>query len=378
MLQEAAALAERGEYELASAAYARIVGNGDPEVHVAALLGLADARYRVDDDEGALQSWIVATQAPETSNSWRAWKSIAATRVRQNDLPGAARAYREAERRAPGPERPEIASRLGWLSKEMGQDWQARRYFGRSRTGLGATPIVTYAILAVTIGIGIPVIMGFSGIWYQLFALIKPLVAEGEIWRLVTVVLVHADGPLGIVHLGSNMYALYLVGPLVETLYGRPGMALIYVLCATAGSTASFLFSATPIGVGASGAIFGLFGMLIVGDRVHRPALGRQARALVSQMGMLVVINLVFGFTVGFIDNAAHIGGLVAGAWLGLVLRPKGATLEAFWQRPAPPRAGGPEQRASRGSTWALLQVAGVAALVGALAAGLFVGGVGR
>ncbi|MDQ3493583.1 MAG: rhomboid family intramembrane serine protease [Chloroflexota bacterium] len=333
LLAQAWDLAMASEYEQAAAAYGRLVGNADPEVHVAALLGSAEAKYRLDDEAAALQDWIVATQAPETSNTWRAWKALAAARVREGDVPAAARAYREAERRAPSEERPEISSRLGWLSKEMGEERSSERHFSRSRTGVMPTPLVTWAILAVTVGIGLaqlPYGGSQADPWIAVLGLIKPLVADGELWRLVTVTLVHG----GLIHLGFNMYALFIVGPLVEGLYGSPRFALIYVLTAAAGSAASFVFSPGAISVGASGAVFGLFGMLLVSDRVHKPALTRGARNLTGQIGMLIAINLFLGFSIPNIDNAAHIGGLLAGAWLGFVLVPRDATLSSFWQRP--------------------------------------------
>src|SRR3954469_6875582 len=112
--------AEQGDYATAAGLYQRGVGNADAQLHVAALLGLADARYRLDDETGALQAWITATMAPETPLAWRAWVALAGARVREKDLVGAARAYREAEARAPLQERAAIQSRLGWLNKEMG------------------------------------------------------------------------------------------------------------------------------------------------------------------------------------------------------------------------------------------------------------------
>jgi membrane associated rhomboid family serine protease len=364
LLHDADALVAQGEYDLALPRYLRLVGGSDPEIHVLALLGAAEARYRLDDDEGALQAWIVATQAPETPHTWRAWKALAAARVRQRDLPGAARAYREAERRAPADERPEIASRLGWLSKEMGQDRAAERYFGRSRTGFAPPPVVTYAILGLTVAIGIGTLLPSAELLFGLFALDKSAVADGQWWRLVTVTLVHG----GLLHLAFNMYALYLVGPVVESLYGPVRMLLVYVATAATGSVASFVTS--PIdGVGASGAVFGLFGLLLIGNRVYKPALGRQARALTSQIGMLIAFNLVFGFAVRGIDNAAHIGGLLAGAWLGLILVPRTATLASFWTRP-----GSPAAPASGSGSSVVLRIGGVVALVAVIAIGLAIG----
>lgn len=384
LLEQAWELASTGDWDQSAAAYARLVGNPDPEVHVAALLGLAEARYRLDDDAAALQTWIAATQGPETTNSWRAWKALAAARVRETDLSGATRAYREALRRAPPDERPEIASRLGWLSKESGEAPAAERYFSRSRADLMPRPIATWSILAVTIAIGLSTFLGASNrdLWYELFALDKAAVADGEWWRLVTVVLVHADLSVPF-HLLFNMYALWIVGPFAETLYGSPRFVAIYALTAAAGSAASFVLSPGSVGVGASGAIFGLFGLIFIADRVHRPALTRSARALTSQIGMLVALNLVIGFLLPLVDIWAHIGGLLAGAWLGFVLVPRGATLRSFWSRPGPgaPASPTPSGAGSLGPTIgpqaettrsygadALLRLAAVLALVAVIA----------
>jgi hypothetical protein len=129
--------------------------------------------------------------------------------------------------------------------------------------------------------------------------------------------------------------------------------------------------------VGASGAVFGLFGALLVADRVHKPALTRNARNLTMQIGILIVINLVIGFSIPNIDNAAHIGGLLAGAWLGFVLVPQGARLASYWSRPpvtAPGGVGGPIVGASTRSVpepsrgERLLRLAGVLALVAVIA----------
>ena len=335
-LDAARAAAERGDYQAAAALYSRLIGNPNPNVHVAALLGLADARYRLDDEQGALQTWIAATQGPETPLTWQAWVQLAGARVRESDLPAAARAYREAEQRAPYEERAAIASRLGWLNKEMGNPRTAQRYFGRARTGV-FRPIATYAIIALTAIVSLYVLYGpspTSDALGNLLLLDKHLVQHGEYWRLLTVTLVHAS----LIHLGLNMYALWIIGPIAEALYGRASYVAIYLIAALGGSITSYLFNATPA-VGASGAIFGLFGLVFVSVYVHKPALARQARALTRQIGILIVINLVIGFAPGLnIDFMAHIGGLIVGSWLGFVLLPRGAaTLASFWHRPSDP-----------------------------------------
>jgi membrane associated rhomboid family serine protease len=361
LLEQAREAAGRGEYEMASALYSRLMGHPDPTIHVAGLLGLADSRYRLDDEEGALQSWIVATQAPETPLTWQAWVALAGARVRQGDLAGATRSYREAARRAPAEEQPAIASRLGWLNKEMGNQGTAERYFRRARTGV-FTPYATYAILAVTVAISLFVDYGGQpgNQLGEILFLDKQAVMDGEYWRLFTVALVHG----GLLHLGFNMYALYLVGPFVEALYGRALFVVFYLLCAAGGSIASYLVFPNPA-VGASGAIFGLFGLLFVSNWLHKPLMGRQGQLVTRQIGMLIVINLVIGFGIGSvasIDNAAHVGGLLAGAWLGFLIVPRGtATLRSMWQRLPPESA----RFRDRHST--LLAAAGVVGLIAIL-----------
>jgi membrane associated rhomboid family serine protease len=370
MLERAQVLTEQGDWELAATTFERVVGARDPSLHVAALLGLAEARYRMDDEPAALQAWITATQAPETGLTWRAWQQLAAARVRTGDLAGAARAYREAERRAPDEARGEIASRLGWLSKELGDSGAAQRAFARSRGG-APSPVATWSILSVTVAIGISMFLfDQRAMWWDLFALDKRAVTEGEYWRLLSPVLVHGS----IIHLAFNMYALWIIGPIVEALYGWQRFLLVYLACAGAGSAASYVLSPAPLSVGASGAVFGLFGMLLLADRVHKPALTRNARSLTMQIGVLIGINLLIGFTLPSIDNAAHIGGLVAGAWLGLVMVPKGAlTLASFWRRPGPggAQAQGPSVLGGREHVATLLGfLALVAVIVLAVAVG--------
>jgi rhomboid protease GluP len=373
LVQRGDELAAQGEYQQAAACYSRVVGHRDPDLHVTALLGLSECRYRMDQDEAAIEGWRLATQAPETPLSWVAWRQLAAARVRQGDLRGAVEAYRQADRRAPREAKAEIASRLGWLSKELGDRRAAGRYFGRSRAPGIDQPIVTYAILAVTIAIGLfQMVGGAQGdAVTSLLMLDKAAVARGEYWRLLTVVLVHA----GLVHLAFNMYALYLVGPLVERIYGRAQYLLMYVLAGIAGSVLSYVFLPDNA-VGASGAIFGLFGVIFIAYRVHNPILGRGADALARQIGFLIVFNLVLdlgliGGGVG-IDIFAHIGGLIAGVWLGLILLPTGLRLADLWQHPAgsPKPVGAPVSGP--------LRLAGVLLLVAVLVAGLQVGTVIR
>ncbi len=363
LLQRGQVLAEQGDWDLAAGTFARVVGNADPAMHTAALLGLAECRYRLDEEPAALQAWITATQAPENEFTWRAWKALAAARVRDNDVPGAARAYREAGRRAPASEQAEIQSRIGWLSKEQGDEGTAQRAFSRTRAAGVPQPYVTYGILAVTSIVSLLALFAATTEIRDLLWLDKGAVyADNEYWRLLTVALVHGS----IIHLGFNMYALWIIGPIVEALYGPWRFLAIYILCIAAGSAASYVTSGNPA-VGASGGVFGLFGALVVADRIHKPALTRNARNLTMQIGLLIGINLLIGFSLPNIDNAAHIGGLLAGAALGFLLVPQGARLETFWSRPSSDPVSPTGQPPDPVRRTRPLRLAGVAAVVGVI-----------
>jgi len=323
-----------GEFRDAAMRYSRVIGFDDPEVTAAAFIGLGEARYRLDDDDGALASWEAAVKLGETGSTYHAWRNIAAARVRVGDLPGAIEAYRQADRRAPPEDKPEIATRLGWLTKETGDARASKRYFAKGR-GDGPLVSVTMILIAATVIVSLSALLSSEGQFlYDALQLDKGAVADGEIWRLWTVTLLHGS----FVHLFFNMYALYLAGPVVERWYGSIRFLLIYLACAAAGSIGSFMFGGDVPSVGASGAIFGLFGLLLAAGRVHHP-LDRQSRALVSQLGILILINIAFGFAVTGIDNAAHIGGLIAGLWLGFMIPPtRVQTMASLWQRPGEAR----------------------------------------
>jgi membrane associated rhomboid family serine protease len=361
---------EEGEPAEALADFQRVVGHPDAARTAEAWLGSGDALFRLDAEQQALRAWQAVVQLPETPSTYRAWRQIAAARVRSGDLAGALTAYREADRRAPSEDKAEIASRLGWLSKEMGQGRAAGRYFARSR-GTGYPIGLAQVLVVVTVIVSLAAILEPGTTIGDLFILDHDAVARGELWRLVTVTLLHAPGPdvapwLSL-HLFFNMYALYLIGPIVEATWGTRMFALFYVLTAAAASTASFLFSPGPA-VGASGAIFGLVGVLLAGTRAHHPVLDRRARAIVPQLVPIIFLNLAIGFAAGgMIDNSAHIGGLLAGMWLGFVVPPgKVPTLRSVWQHPGGQPA----------TTSPLLIAAGIVLLIAVVALGLAIGGV--
>jgi membrane associated rhomboid family serine protease len=128
-------------------------------------------------------------------------------------------------------------------------------------------------------------------------------VAAGEWWRLATAPFLHA----GLWHVGLNMFALWVLGGLVEPLLGRGRFVAVYGVSAFAGAVASYVFSSpVTLSVGASGAVFGLLGATFVALRT----LNRDVSGIV----VLLLINLVIGFVLPNIDWRAHLGGLLAGA----------------------------------------------------------------
>lgn len=134
------------------------------------------------------------------------------------------------------------------------------------------------------------------------------LILQGEWWRFISPIFLHGD----IVHLGFNCYSLFIIGPQVERLFGHVKFLIIYFVAGISGFIASFAFSIIP-SVGASGAIFGLLGaMLLFG--VKRPSLlkGKYGANLIT----VLVINLAYGFMNKRIDNFGHIGGLVGGFFI--------------------------------------------------------------
>jgi membrane associated rhomboid family serine protease len=381
LLDQGADLMDAGEPLAALACYRRVIGNADVAVTAAGLLGSGEALDRLGDEGAAIEAWTAVVKLPRTPATYPAWRNLAAARVRSDDLRGALAAYREADKLAPPEDRAEIASRLGWLSKETGDTRGARRWFARSRGETGLTSFVT-VVIGITVSVTVAAWVLPIDVLYPLLWLDKTAVADGEYWRLFTVTLVHGFPIFGFMHLFFNMYALYLAGTVVERLYGPWRFLLLYLLCAAAGSTASFVFGGDAPSVGASGAVFGMFGVLIAARAAHAPLLDRRSRALMSQLVPIVVINLAFGFFAGFVDNAAHIGGLVAGLWIGwLMIPPQGRTLASRWQRPSDRGVTSGGWAGSTGTSQDGASVGarampwlGVAALVVAIVAGLVVG----
>ena len=184
---------------------------------------------------------------------------------------------------------------------------------------------VTLALLATNILVFITMLGFGAGLWHtsntvQLTwgANFGPATQDGQWWRLATALFLH----FGVVHLALNMWALWDVGRLVEQLYGRWRFALLYLASGVFGNLLSLVLQGNrAVSGGASGAVFSLYGALLVflwRERNHVPR--HEFRWLFGAAIVFTVVTLGMGLVIPGIDNAAHIGGLVCGAVLAQLL----------------------------------------------------------
>lgn len=187
---------------------------------------------------------------------------------------------------------------------------------------------ITYFILGITIfiyilqqvsqtlsstGIDYPALLGMK---------INELILAGQLWRLLTPMLLHASIP----HIFFNMYALYSFGSALERYYGHQRFLFLYLLSAFSGNVCSFIFSEKS-SLGASTAIFGLVAAEAVFIYKNRLLFGNKAKSMLINTLMIVIINLILGLSPR-IDNWGHLGGLLGGlifAWFaGPMLKMEG------------------------------------------------------
>lgn len=235
---------------------------------------------------------------------------------------------------------------------------QALVYFAALRALQPRTPVTFFllgllpAAFVASLFAGVSLMAPTIGQLLDVGALYGPRATRDEPWRLLTTTLLHA-GPL---HLFFNWTALKVAGPDTEAQFGSRGFAVVYVLSGIAGSLASIAWRPDGVGVGASGAIFGVFGaqigFLLREGRGSTPDLVR--RAMWKGLGQFVALNLVLGFLVPQIDQAAHLGGLVGGLLCGTALAAP-LTVEALPTRRRRPLLVLPIGLAVLAAVWALL-----------------------
>jgi membrane associated rhomboid family serine protease len=174
----------------------------------------------------------------------------------------------------------------------------------RPRSMANVTPVITYALIAINAFVYFGQVEGVvheSDYW-----LYGPAVANGEWYRLVTSMFLHAS----IIHIGSNMLVLYWVGPQLEARYGPARYLALYMASGVAGSLGSILLQPHAQAIGASGAIFGLFGAIAV--------VLLRTTGSIAPIVPLLVINLGLTFAVPGIAYGGHLGGLAGGVIVAL------------------------------------------------------------
>ncbi|GAC1389568.1 MAG: hypothetical protein NVS4B11_37680 [Ktedonobacteraceae bacterium] len=193
-----------------------------------------------------------------------------------------------------------------------------QRQVVRTRFALSQYPgLITYTLIAINV-----IVFAFSSLYPNLLndgAQVNQLVAQGDYWRLFTAMFLH----LNILHIGFNMLSLFFVGRAVEVFYGKWRYLVIYLLSGIAGGVLFLFTSPGGSAVGASGAIFGIFGALGVFYIVNRRSLGVYGRGAIGNWVFWIGLNLVFGLTNPDIALTAHIGGLIAGMLIAFALVPR-------------------------------------------------------
>lgn len=193
-----------------------------------------------------------------------------------------------------------------------------------SRRGAPATVAL---LTAIVIGFAIEVL---TGAWNDperlaaMGAVVPPEIDDGAYWRLITAMFLHGNGtiPGTLLHLAVNAFALFQLGTIYEAMFGTRRFVAIYFLTGLAASLTSYLrLPDYGSSVGASGAIFGIMGAFVFSVlRSPRFRNDRVARSIVKQVVFWAFANILILGQLPQIDNAAHVGGLVAGLLLGAVL----------------------------------------------------------
>jgi membrane associated rhomboid family serine protease len=169
-------------------------------------------------------------------------------------------------------------------------------------------PIITYGLIGACVLFFVYIQHGLGGNADVQWALVGSLVQNGEYWRMVSAMFLHAN----IIHLAFNMYALWAFGPAIEARYGHARYFLLYMASGLCGSAGALVLSSpfSPT-VGASGAIFGLMGAYVAIAKVHG------ARDM-GGIGAVIAINLFITISVPGISIGGHVGGLLGGVLCGL------------------------------------------------------------
>ncbi len=207
------------------------------------------------------------------------------------------------------PDRPEAEN-------SKGHQEQVGGYEGKAQSPLkiklpDRKPLVTYSLMVINVVLYLLQILTDNLVGFDVPAAIglkaNELILSGQYWRLVTPMFLHGS----ILHLGFNMYALYILGRRVERFFGSFRFLGLYIIAGITGNMFSFFFTPSP-SLGSSTAIFGILGAEGVFIYQHRKLFGDHSRVALKQIVQVAAVNLLIGLSPG-IDNWGHIGGLIGG-----------------------------------------------------------------
>lgn len=183
---------------------------------------------------------------------------------------------------------------------------------------------VTYSIIIINIiiyiisSIGSMDLMNMDNrLLLDMGALYTPyIVLDNQWWRLFTSMFLHG----GMMHIVMNMFSLYIVGKGVEIYFNKLSYLAIYLSSGLVGGLVSIYIHQESIGIGASGAIFGIFGALAGLFLAKRAYINPQSKAFMKSFGMIILLNIIIGLSIPSVDMSAHIGGLIVGIFAGFIL----------------------------------------------------------
>lgn len=197
----------------------------------------------------------------------------------------------------------------------------------RAALAAGGAPFVTYALIAINVAVYLARLLSTSSPMHpttgQLLAWgadFGPLTLHGQWWRLITACFLHFN----VIHIGMNMFILFQAGPFTEKLFGHARFLLAYMLAGVGGNVAGLYIHPMTLAGGASGAVFGVYGMLLGFLLIQRNVIPKaNAWAIFKSAGIFIVYNLIYSLRSPEIDMSAHVGGLVTGLVVGgLLARP--------------------------------------------------------
>ena len=197
-------------------------------------------------------------------------------------------------------------------------------YIKNEKVDLAQRPLITMSIIAINVIMyAVTAYLSFvyargsvfdsdTRVLILLGAKVNELIAQGEYFRLITCMFLHG----GLVHLGVNMYSLYAMGPTVEKIYGKAKYVVIYFVAGICSSMLSYILSPS-ISIGASGAIFGLLGAMLVFAIKSK---GKTGSGFIKSILSVIFMNIFIGMTLPGIDNFGHIGGLLGGMIIAFLI----------------------------------------------------------